>query len=439
MMHGLLPEAELRAKSAAVAQQYGTTVGFAGADLRQPQQIRDMVRQVQEQHGKLDILVNNAGGWVEDVRGGWGGRGVRGARGAGHTEQGNLCVHAGIQFVAPVHEFPEDKWDAIIDVLLNAPFHATKAALPGMLEAGWGRVVNTGGRARRCGAAGATTAQRGDTRAHAARGSSAPRPSPPAASNQGPCTHWWPPPSRAPTMQPSMGLRGSPRRSRWRCASAPPAPPHTRTHPRAPVFSPADALRSSRAGGHQGCDLQRRVPWLCDDRAHRAPAGEPGQDPRHFQGTRLAGGGMGVSLRGQRVRCHPPRYAPHPLHACMRAGQGHHRRAAGGPAHQAICQAGGGVWGGVGVNRRRGKRRPRDAACLARMPIRSRARPPMHPPPPPPPPPPPSTDRWALWCATSAPTTRQPSRARACRSTAAGPRAEAEGRGGGAQHPPLLV
>ena len=46
--------------------------------------------------------------------------------------------------MAPVHEFPEEKWDAIIDVLLNAPFHATKAALPGMLEAGWGRVVNTG-------------------------------------------------------------------------------------------------------------------------------------------------------------------------------------------------------------------------------------------------------------------------------------------------------
>ena len=41
-------------------------------------------------------------------------------------------------------QFPEDKWDAIIAVCLSSAFHATKAALPGMLERKWGRIINTG-------------------------------------------------------------------------------------------------------------------------------------------------------------------------------------------------------------------------------------------------------------------------------------------------------
>ena len=44
----------------------------------------------------------------------------------------------------PAPQFPEDKWDAIIAVCLSSAFHATKAALPGMLERKWGRVINTG-------------------------------------------------------------------------------------------------------------------------------------------------------------------------------------------------------------------------------------------------------------------------------------------------------
>lgn len=69
-----------------------------------------MIKDVQARYGKLDILVNNAG----------------------------------IQFVAPVQDFPEERWDAIVQVVMNAPFHASKAALPAMLEAGWGRIINTG-------------------------------------------------------------------------------------------------------------------------------------------------------------------------------------------------------------------------------------------------------------------------------------------------------
>ena len=53
-----------------------------------------------------------------------------------------LVNNAGIQHVAPIEEFPDDKWDAIIAINLSAAFHATKAALPGMKKRRWGRIVN---------------------------------------------------------------------------------------------------------------------------------------------------------------------------------------------------------------------------------------------------------------------------------------------------------
>lgn len=71
---------------------------------------RDMIKRTQDDFNGLDILVNNVG----------------------------------IQFVSPIQDFPEEKWDAIIDICLNSAFHATKAALPYMLEQQWGRVINTG-------------------------------------------------------------------------------------------------------------------------------------------------------------------------------------------------------------------------------------------------------------------------------------------------------
>ena len=74
------------------------------------QSCRDMIKRAQDDFNGLDILVNNVG----------------------------------IQFVSPVHDFPEDKWDAIMDVCLNSAFHSTKAALPYMLEQKWGRIINTG-------------------------------------------------------------------------------------------------------------------------------------------------------------------------------------------------------------------------------------------------------------------------------------------------------
>jgi 3-hydroxybutyrate dehydrogenase len=53
-----------------------------------------------------------------------------------------IVNNAGIQHVSPVEEFPEDKFHAIIALMLEAPFRLVRAALPHMYEQGWGRIVN---------------------------------------------------------------------------------------------------------------------------------------------------------------------------------------------------------------------------------------------------------------------------------------------------------
>lgn len=110
-MHGLptAPEA-INGRREALGKEFGVDVMYSDADLRNPQQIKDMVKSVQDKFGRLDILVNNAG----------------------------------IQHVAAVHELPDDKWADILAVCLSATFHTTKAALPGMMASGWGRIINTG-------------------------------------------------------------------------------------------------------------------------------------------------------------------------------------------------------------------------------------------------------------------------------------------------------
>ncbi|WP_417321855.1 3-hydroxybutyrate dehydrogenase [Erythrobacter aureus] len=77
----------------------------SGADLTDPAQIEAMM----EQAGAVDILVNNAG----------------------------------MQHVAPVEEFPVEKWETIIALNLTAAFHTVRLAVPGMKGKGWGRIINT--------------------------------------------------------------------------------------------------------------------------------------------------------------------------------------------------------------------------------------------------------------------------------------------------------
>ncbi|MFL6728394.1 MAG: 3-hydroxybutyrate dehydrogenase [Sphingomicrobium sp.] len=80
-----------------------------GADLSDTAAIERMMKRCADELGGPDILVNNAG----------------------------------IQHVAPVEDFPIDKWNAVIAINLSAAFHTTRLALPGMKTKGWGRIVNT--------------------------------------------------------------------------------------------------------------------------------------------------------------------------------------------------------------------------------------------------------------------------------------------------------
>lgn len=87
---------------------YGTRVLHHSADVSNAAQIAEMVSQTERDFGSLDVLVNNAG----------------------------------IQHVAPVEDFPVERWDSIIAINLSSVFHTMRLALPGMRERNWGRIVN---------------------------------------------------------------------------------------------------------------------------------------------------------------------------------------------------------------------------------------------------------------------------------------------------------
>lgn len=95
---------EDHAIAAGIAQDHGVNARYIKADMSKGAECRALI----EAAGACDILVNNAG----------------------------------IQHVAPIPEFPVEKWDAIIAINLSSAFHTTAAALPLMRAAGWGRVVN---------------------------------------------------------------------------------------------------------------------------------------------------------------------------------------------------------------------------------------------------------------------------------------------------------
>ena len=108
VLNGFGNAAEIEALRAKLAAQHKVTVVYDGADMSKPETIAEMMRKAIDRFGAVDVLVNNAG----------------------------------IQHVAPVDEFPVDKWDAIIAINLSSAFHATRAALPAMKKKRWGRIVN---------------------------------------------------------------------------------------------------------------------------------------------------------------------------------------------------------------------------------------------------------------------------------------------------------
>ncbi len=109
MLNGFGDAAAIEKERAWIETQYGVRCLYSGADMSKGAEIRGMISEAIGAFGSVDILVNNAG----------------------------------IQHVAPIDEFPDDKWEAIIAINLMAAFHATKAALPSMKARGWGRIINT--------------------------------------------------------------------------------------------------------------------------------------------------------------------------------------------------------------------------------------------------------------------------------------------------------
>jgi 3-hydroxybutyrate dehydrogenase len=89
-------------------QTHDVAVFYHGADLSKASAVREMMAYAKAEAGAVDILVNNAG----------------------------------IQHVAPVDEFPPEKWDAILAINLSSAFHAIRAALPAMKAKGFGRIIN---------------------------------------------------------------------------------------------------------------------------------------------------------------------------------------------------------------------------------------------------------------------------------------------------------
>jgi 3-hydroxybutyrate dehydrogenase len=77
--------------------------------MTKPAEIEGFVKLAEETFGSLDILVNNAG----------------------------------MQFVSPIEDFPVEKWDLILALNLSSAFHTMRAAIPGMKQRGWGRIINT--------------------------------------------------------------------------------------------------------------------------------------------------------------------------------------------------------------------------------------------------------------------------------------------------------
>jgi 3-hydroxybutyrate dehydrogenase len=107
-INGFGDKAAIEAERAGL-EKLGVKAAYSAADMTKPDEIADMIKTVDKTFGSVDIVVNNAG----------------------------------IQHVAPIEEFPIDKWNQIIAINLSAAFHAIRAAVPGMKARKWGRIIST--------------------------------------------------------------------------------------------------------------------------------------------------------------------------------------------------------------------------------------------------------------------------------------------------------
>ena len=108
VLNGLGLAAEIAMTRDRLAADFSVKVGYSPADMTRPEAIAEMIATTLSEHGRLDVLVNNAG----------------------------------IQYVAPLDQFPVEKWDAILSINLSSAFHTMRLALPAMRKNGFGRIIN---------------------------------------------------------------------------------------------------------------------------------------------------------------------------------------------------------------------------------------------------------------------------------------------------------
>lgn len=108
VLNGLGVASEIARTRDQIEADFGVKVGYSAADMTKPAAITEMIASTLAEHGRLDVLVNNAG----------------------------------IQYVAPLDQFPVEKWDAILSINLSSAFHTTRLALPAMRQNKFGRIVN---------------------------------------------------------------------------------------------------------------------------------------------------------------------------------------------------------------------------------------------------------------------------------------------------------
>jgi 3-hydroxybutyrate dehydrogenase len=109
VINGFGDKAAIETERARIEKEFGVKAFYNGADMSRGAEIEAMIADARSMLGSLDILVNNAG----------------------------------IQHVAPIEDFPPEKWDAIIAINLTGAFHAIRAAVPGMKAQKWGRIIST--------------------------------------------------------------------------------------------------------------------------------------------------------------------------------------------------------------------------------------------------------------------------------------------------------
>jgi 3-hydroxybutyrate dehydrogenase len=107
ILNGFGDAAAIEATRAKLASTHGVRVHYDGADMSKAVAIEGLIGRIDAEFGGVDILVNNAG----------------------------------VQHVAPVDEFPVDKWDLILALNLSAAFHTSRLALPKMKTKRFGRII----------------------------------------------------------------------------------------------------------------------------------------------------------------------------------------------------------------------------------------------------------------------------------------------------------